>query len=184
MVGTVTVAANNWQPLGALGLTADAPTMGTLEFQPFDMLMVQYSVVGYSVADIASLIFNYDTSPFTSNYGDRHLYVAVGSTLLTNVQSVSATYVRLCGFSTVQPQTGTIYMAARGSIISQVVMTIMNATGSGSAATAAAVEMSGQGSWAGPGGVPEDVYAIEMKTVSGNNMLAGSGFAVFGCNGL
>lgn len=180
----MTVAANNWQPLGALGLTADAATTGTLEFQPFDMLMVQYSIVGYNATDIAGLIFNYDTSPFTSNYGDRHLYVAVGATTLTNVQSTSATIVRLCGFSTLRAQAGTVYMAARGSSISQVVMTIMNATGSGSAATAAAVEMAGQGSWAGTGGVPEDVYAIEMKTVSGSNMLAGSGFAVFGCNGL
>lgn len=181
----MTVASNNWQPLGAIGLTANASTTGTLEFPTFDMLMVQYSIVGYSgVADIAGLIFNYDTSPFTSNYGDRHLYVASGSTALSNVQSVSANIVRLCGFTTVQPQTGTVYMAARGSLVSQVVMTIISATGSGSAATLSAVELAGQGSWAGTSGTPADVYAIEMKTVSGTNMLAGSGFAVFGCNGL
>jgi len=180
----MTVAANNWQPLGSLGLTVDAPTMGTLEFPPFDMLMVQYSIMGYNISDTTGMIFNYDTSAVSNNYGDRHLWVGVGVTTLSNSQTTSATIVRLGGFNSPRAQCGSVYIAARGSISSQVVMTILHNSGSGSAAAVTNCELPAAGSWGGTGGVPEDVYAIEMKTVSGNNILAGSGFAVFGCNGL
>lgn len=184
------VGSQNWYPTGASAIDVDAATLGTV-FLPYayDLLMVQYNIVGYSVADTAGFIFNDDIPLppfFVGMYGDRHLHVAVGVTTLTNSQALDAAIVRVSGLTTVQAQTGVAYISAKYNAFAGQSMTILNTTASGSVSVAAPVSLLGNGTYNSginnAGGA--DITQIEMKTSGGNNMLAGSGFAVFGFNAI
>jgi len=181
----MTVGATNWYSLGASTIDVDSSSLGIVAWgYPYDFLMVQFSIVGYNVADTAGLIFNQDIPLppfFVGIYGDRHLYVAVGATTLTNSQTLDGAIIRVSGFTTTLTQAGSAFITGKTKDQNQV--TIMCNTGTVS--TVSPVSLLGAGSYASGSnnsGQLVDITSIEIKTSGGNNMLAGSGFTVFGAN--
>ena len=171
---------NNWVFLGNKALTVDAPTTGVLDIPAMDMLQVSYTITGYSVADFAGFAFN---NPVDSGFGgfhcDRHLFAPSGTNVLSDVGEIGQTAgtgmsFRVAGFSTIQAQTGVMNITTAGSLKG---VTINNAT-AGAGATPP-MELPGVGYVST---VSSGINSIELLTRGGNNMLAGTGFAVFGCN--
>ena len=170
------VAQNNWIPLCAIAIDASATTTGLVTFPNMDLLMIQYSITGYDVADTAGFNFNQNADLFGFGGGctQRYMYAAAGTTVLTNVIELGSTAggaitVRVSGLTTTQAQTGVLYV--NGSAIS-----IYNATASASGVSPP-IEMPGSAI-----AINGPFNSLELITRGGNNMLAGSGFAVFGAN--
>jgi hypothetical protein len=178
------VGASNWYSLGASSIDADSASLGVVSWgYGYDFLMVQFNIVGYNVADTAGFIFNQDLPLppfFVGIYGDRHLYVAVGATTLTNSQTLDGSIIRIAGFTTTLTQAGSAFITGKSRDQTQV--TVLCNTGTVS--TVSPVSLLGAGSYASAtnSSVVQDVLSVEIKTSGGNNMLAGSGFSVFGAN--
>ena len=163
-----------WTNLGGTILTGAAATTGVVEFTPMDLLHVSYMVTGYGGADIASLRFNADSG---ANYWDRHTSIAAAGTVMTNVQNASTTLIRLAAANATVQRSGLVQiMNVSGT--GKVAM-ICNQTGSGAAATIPVVESVGGGEWVN---TTQQIRSIEMRTAGGQNLNAGSGFVIFGCN--
>lgn len=178
-----TAAQNNWVTLAAVSLAADATTTGVMTFPIYDLLMISYCVTGYNVADTAG--FNFNMTPdqgFGGFHADRHLYAPSGTTTLTDSfdnAGVAGTglSIRVAGFTTTQAQTGVMYVQAGSGIGGYHPVVIYNSTTS-AAGTTPPIELPGAGVFQ----IPSGIYAAELLTRGGNNMLAGSGFTVFGAN--
>jgi hypothetical protein len=185
MVGAVMGAAsqNNWVTLGALSIAADATTTGVLQFPSYDLLMIQYFVAGYSVADTAGFNFNMTQDfGFGGFHADRHLYAPSGTTVLTDSfdnagAAGTGLSVRVAGFTTTQAQGGVAHVQAASGISGYHPVVIYNSTTS-AAGTTPPIEMPGAGAFQ----LTDAIYSVELLTRGGNNMLAGSGFTVFGAN--
>ena len=176
-------AQNNWVTLGTVALEADATTTGVVTFPAYDLLMISYCVTGYNVADTAGFNFNMTTDQgFGGSHADRHLYAPSGTTTLTDSfdnAGVAGTgmSVRLAGFTTTQAQTGVMHVQAASGVVVTHPIIVYNSTTS-AAGTTPPIELPGVGNLL----FTEALYSAELLTRGGNNMLAGSGFTVFGAN--
>lgn len=171
---------NNWVFLGNKSITSNTPTTGVLDIPAMDLLYISYAIIGYSVADVAGFAFN---NPIDFGFGgfhcDRHLFAPSGTSVLSDVGEIGQTAgtgmsIRVAGFTTIQAQTGTLHVSCVGGLKSVI---INNATAGGGATPP--MELPGTGYYVT---TSDSINAIELITRGGNNMLAGSGFAVFGCN--
>lgn len=161
--------------LGSVKLASNAATTGALTIPARDFLFLAINIVGYSSGDIAALRFNGDNG---SNYWDMHKLSALGATTWTNAQTVSTTLVRLAGNGVTD-----------GRVVSVSIMNVLGTpkavgishlqTNTSSAAGTGGTIDAGGGCWVN---TTAQVTSIEMRTAGGANLLAGSGFAVFGIN--
>lgn len=176
-------AQNNWVTLAAVSLAADATTTGVVQFPTYDLLMICYSVAGYAVADTAGFNFNMTQDfGFGGFHADRHLYAPSGTTVLTDSfdnagAAGTGLSIRVAGFTTTQAQTGVMHVQAGSGITGYHPAVIYNSTTS-AAGTTPPIELPGAGCFQ----LTDSIYAAELLTRGGNNMLAGSGFTVFGAN--
>jgi len=176
-------AQANWVSLCTASIAVDAPTTGVVTFPAFDLLMIQYSITGYSVADVAGFNFNMTQDfGFGGFHADRHLYAPSGTTTLTDSfdnagAAGTGLSIRVAGFTTTQAQGGVAHVQAASSSTNFHPVVIYNSTTS-AAGTTPPIEMPGAGSFQ----LTDAIYSVELLTRGGNNMLAGSGFAVFGAN--
>ena len=176
-------AQNNWVSLCTVSIAVDATTTGVVTFPPMDLLMISYCVTGYNVADTAG--FNFNMTPdfgFGGFHADRHLYAPSGTTTLTDSfdnggAAGTGLSIRVAGFTTTQAQTGVMYVQAGSGITGFHPVVIYNSTTS-AAGTTPPIELPGAGGFQ----LTDGIYAAELLTRGGNNMLAGSGFTVFGAN--
>jgi hypothetical protein len=177
------VPQGNWVTLGAIAINVDATTTGVFTFQPMDLITIQYAITGYNIADVAG--FNFNMTPDTGSgafHADRHIYAASGTTTLTDSfdnggAAGTGLSIRVAGFTTTQAQTGVAYVQASPGLYNFHPVVIYNSTAS-AAGVAPPIEFPAAGSFQ----LSANIYSIELLTRGGNNMLAGSGFAVFGMN--
>ena len=176
-------AQNNWVTLAAVSLAADATTTGVVQFPTYDLLMISYSIAGYNAADTAGFNFNMTQDfGFGGFHADRHLYAASGTTVLTDSfdnagAAGTGLSIRVAGFTTTQAQTGVMHVQASAGLSFYHSVIIYNSTSS-AAGTTPPIELPGAGCYQ----LTDSIYTAELLTRGGNNMLAGSGFTVFGAN--
>lgn len=161
--------------LSSVVLTAGAATTGAVTIPARDILFVLARITGYGGSDIASLRFNADST--AANYGARWI-----------TMSNAATPV-LAGTNTTTG--GLIPLGAAGITIGRAVeVEITNFTTKNKVvALRNSVEGATQGTfinmeygWGQWFNTAAQITSIEMLTQSGQNMLTGSGFVVFGAN--
>lgn len=167
------LGAVNWFSLGSTVLPYDGTTMG-LDIPYMHIVHISYSITGYTGNDTARLRFNRDTSAVYAYH-----VIAYDSTLSSTPSTVesystTATGIRTSGVQSTGMQSGSIHMSCM-NYVGHNTMTIMNST---FGATPSAFEMVGSGDYAST----DQITYIELSSLNGNNMLAGSGFSVFGCN--
>lgn len=160
--------------LGATLMAADATTTAVVTIPRRDVLVILVRVVGYSGGgDIAALRFNADAG---ANYWSRYLTAAAGVATLTNQVNVSQAFARLFGVAITTGRSAIIHVSNRlGTSKSGAVR---GQSGTGAAATSATLEFGGF-EWVN---TAAQISSVTMLTAAGQNLLTGSGFAVFGRN--
>ena len=159
--------------LNEVVLAADATTTGAITIEARDLLLVVYRIVGYSAAGKASLRFNADSA---GNYWDRSLSSAQGATTFTNTQTASTTLIRLARVSVTTGRVG--YAIIANKLATSKLVKFMTDTSTAAAATVGTVEL-GAGEWIN---TAAQITSIEMLLPAAGNLLAGTGFSVYGRN--
>jgi hypothetical protein len=163
----------NWFSLGATVLPYDGNSMG-LDIPYMDIIHISYSITGYAVNDTAQIRFNNDSSGIYAYHVIAYDSIYSTTPATSESYSTAASGIRTSGVQSTGMQSGTIHVSCMPSV-GHNTMTIMNST---FGAAPSAFEMVGSGDYASA----DQITYIELSSLSGNNMLAGSGFSVFGCN--
>jgi hypothetical protein len=145
-----------------------------MEFPSMDLLHVSFVVAGYAPADIAAFRFNNDAS---ARYWDRYVYFPAGSSSAVTVENPNSTLIRVAATAVDDPRSGWGHIMNFRT--TSKVFTIANQTGTVDASLVGPTQCVGGGEWMD---LDEQINSIQMLTAGGGNLLAGSGFNVFGCN--
>lgn len=166
--------------LGSTVLLAGAPQTSIVTVAARDFLWTYHRVSGYGASpnpagDIASVMFGgasgIDSGP---NYWSRHAEFDNGIWQDTPFTAVSL--IRLAASNSQKSRN--VFCTINNRVNSTKTVNIKNQTGSGNASIVGALNLGG-GEWVN---TTDQILNIQMVTASGNNMGAGSGFAVFGRN--
>lgn len=155
-------------------LAANAPNFNTLKFQPIGCLLIFMNVSGYGGTDVVSLRFNNDSS---TNYWDRTLTVAQGTTAITDTNTASTTLIR-CG-KPINKGRQVFAQIGNSPNSKSKVASIINQFGSGVAATIAESTLSAGGEWVN---TTDLITQLDVVTAGGLNILAGSSLMIIGWN--
>jgi hypothetical protein len=170
--GTSVVGAGGLELLGSTQLTANSPYTETVKFTPRDSLLIFVRSTGHSAADLPGFRFNGSGS----GYWSRYIHCAVGSTTLTNAQTVSTSLARLCVNNSVQTRSFTVYISNFATASKVGVVNSM--VGTGAAGTAPIIEFGGF-EWVD---TVRQISEIQMLSAGSQNMLVGTAFEVYGIN--
>lgn len=166
-----------WLSLGGIALDYDDISTGVFNFPPLSFFQIEYVITGYSAADALCIRFNGDSSSIYSYHAVAYdLSVVSYSTALApyELTASAGSYIRTCAITTTGQQMGTIYVTCMPSVGTNL-MTIMNSSTLASP-NGQLSELAGSGNYSSY----DQISSIELFTLNGNNLLAGSGFAVFG----
>lgn len=167
-----------YEALGGDSLETAAAVSAIVTVEARDLLFIYVGVVGFSTADIPALRFGTTGGAVDSgaNYYDRHFYSAAGAAAPnTNVQNPSTTMLRVAhvtGTRNVCADLGVLNIAGAShpAFVAQ-------STATGAAATVQNADIA-LGEWFNTG----QILSVQLISVAGQNMLAGSGFTVQGRN--
>jgi len=167
----------SWLSLGGVTLDYDSPSTGVFNFSPLSFLQIEYVITGYSAADALCIRFNGDSSATYSYHAvlfDLSLANYYNAIYPIEITESAGSYIRTCSATTTGQQMGTIYVTCMPSVGANL-MTTMNST-TLTSPNGQWSELVGSGNYSSY----DQISSIELFTVSGYNLLAGSGFAVFG----
>lgn len=166
----------SWLSLGGISLDYDNTSTGVFNFSPLSFLQISYTVVGYSGDDALCIRFNGDSSSIYS-YHCMTLDLStsyIGGLSYSEVSASAGSYIRVCALTGTAQQTGTIYLSCMPEVGSNL-MTTINTTYVGSSGQRLA-EIAGAGNYSSY----DQISSIELFTLNGYNLLAGSAVSVFG----
>ena len=162
---------DNWFSLGGRRIDEDSPRTGLLYLESFDILHINYTIYGFAASDAPVVRFNSDTS-LSYSYHATSYASSVSTAPATEYYSSSASVgIVLSGSTSVARNYGTIHIGCMPTV-GHNVMTVQN-----SSATAN-YELLGAGDYMSY----DPIISIEFLGKNGSNLLAGSGFTVFGAN--
>lgn len=176
---TFATATTNLTYLGSTVLAAPAASTSIVTLtSTMNRLWIQVNIAGYAGSDIASLQFGtaagvVDTG---ANYQSRHLTSVAGGVIWVNTQVVSTNMIRLAGLPVLTGRTVICDVMNIAGISKPI--NIRNSTNTGAAATAGTIDV-GSGEWVNTTGQIRSIVLIDQN---GTNLLAGSGFVVWGAN--
>jgi len=169
-LSALAVDARGLEFLGSVVLEAPANRMD-LTIAAKNILLVIARITSIAASDRPGFQFNGDLG---TNYWDRMLSCAAGTTTWTNTQSTSNTMIRMPVVA------GTQAIICLADIMNHALSTkgvTMNAQMATGAAGTAGTLAFGGGEWAN---AVDQITTIRMLTAASQNMAVGSGFAVWG----
>ncbi len=162
-----------WQMLGVGVLGSNANTLTAITIAARDEIMVVVRLVGYDTADTCALRFNGDTG---TNYNSRHMSVAVAGTTWSNQFNSGDTMVKLAPSNSVRSRSFSMMIGNHATSYKQVA--ISSALG-GSGATNEPIVSLSSGGWFN---LADQITSVQLITTGANNMLTGTGIAIYGRN--
>jgi hypothetical protein len=162
---------DNWFSLGGRRIDADSPSTGLLYLASFDILHINYTIYGFDASDTPVVRFNSDTS-LSYSYHATSYASSISTAPATEYYSNSASVgIVLSGSTSVERNYGTIHIGCMPTV-GHNVMTVQNSSYTSS------YDLVGSGDYKSY----TPITSIEFLGKNGSNLLAGSGFTVFGAN--
>lgn len=170
---TTSYVASTWDYLGSTKLAATATSTAVVTIPKRDYLVICVSIPSYAgTLDIGSLRFNGDTA---ADYSSRYISFAAGTSTATDNASTSVTLARL--FAQTQSTGRSACAFVANSTTKDKFGAVTALSGTGNQATSTTIENGGF-EWA----TTTQITSVQLLTMNGGNLAAGTGFAVFGKN--
>lgn len=176
---TFAKATTNLTFLGSTVITTPAPQTSIVTLtSAMTKLFIQYNITGYSGGDIAMFQFGGTAGAVDTgnNYWSRHITWNAGGTVAANTQVTTTNGIRVAGNAVIQGRSGICQLMNVATVSKP--MTIHTQTLTGAVGTAGLIDLGG-GEWVN---TTQQIISIRMIDQNGTNLLAGTGFVVWGAN--